>query len=86
MKKIFNSNLDVAWIGESAPIPDGWSDDANSFALKAKEIDVRIDEKDILDMTKDELEAYARENFDVELDRRKRRDTLQLEVMELMGM
>lgn len=98
MRQIFKAGHPVAWIGDSAPVPDGWHIDANK-ALEyepRKEVIKNADEEkgqrrqEVLTpnldaMSKDDLEAFAREQFGVDLDKRKRLEALRDQVSSLMG-
>jgi len=50
---------------------------------KSLSVEEVLNEEDILDMDKDELEDYALEEFDVDLDKRHNIATLIEEVIEL---
>jgi hypothetical protein len=97
MRKIFKGEA-VAWIGESAPVPDGWSLDINAagkdpdpvkeegvtpeWLTRPNDFDPPLPDLD--NMAKDELEAFALEKFGVNIDKRKKKDTLVDEVLALI--
>lgn len=95
MRKIYKAGHVPAWIGDSAPVPEGWSLDINATTRKEVIQNVRQEGQegreeevtantDILAMDKDQLEAFARSRLGIELDKRKRLERLQREVMEAM--
>jgi len=85
MRKIYKFNgegFDEAWIGKTAPVPDGWYLDASS-AREVKDPIKKSKAKaggDLSDMSKDELEAFAQDRWGIDIDKRKRHDALVDEV------
>jgi hypothetical protein len=59
-------------------------DQVDAYMKPAKPVEVEEVSVDIEDMSKKELELFAREHLDVELDRRKSKETLLNQLVTLM--
>jgi len=73
--EIFLGQVDTMSVEDKEYLRDLWDIDAG--------VEEVLNEEDILDMDKDELEDYALEEFDVDLDKRHNIATLIEEVIEL---
>jgi len=73
--EIFLGQVDTMSVEDKEYLRDLWDIDAG--------VEEVLNEEDILDMDKDELEEYALEEFDVDLDKRHNIATLIEEVIEL---